>query len=70
MGMVKFAERIKELRKAKEYSQKEPAEKLNVTNSSVCDWKRQRSESNLATVVKIARLFECSCDYLLGLTDY
>ncbi|MGN0817452.1 MAG: helix-turn-helix domain-containing protein [Candidatus Coproplasma sp.] len=68
--MVKFADRLKELRKARGYSQKELAEKLNVTNSSVCDWERQRSEPSLATVIKIARLFDCSCDYLLGLTDY
>lgn len=68
--MATFAERLKELRKANGYSQKELAHKLSVTNSSICDWERQRSEPNLATVIKLAKFFDCSCDYLLGMTDY
>ena len=43
--------------------------KLNVTNSSVCDWERGRVEPSLEMLVAIAKFFEVSVDYLLGLED-
>lgn len=64
-----FIERLRELRTEKGMSQKELARLLNTTNSSVCDWERGRSEPNLETVALIARRFEVSADYLLGLED-
>ena len=64
-----FIERLKELRTEKGLSQKELGQILNTTNSSVCDWERGRSEPNLDTVAQIARYFDVSADYLLGLED-
>ena len=51
------------------FTQKQLAEKLNTTNSSVCDWECGRSEPDIATLKKIAKYFNVSTDYLLGLTD-
>ena len=65
-----FSERLKELRKSKNLSQKELAEILNTTNSSICDWECGRTEPNLNTIRQIADYFEVSCDYLLGKSDY
>ena len=64
-----FIERLRELRTEKGMSQKELARLLNTTNSSVCDWERGRSEPNLDTVAQLARYFDVSADYLLGLED-
>ena len=64
-----FIERLKELRTEKGLSQKELGQILNTTNSSVCDWERGGSEPNLDTVAQIARYFDVSADYLLGLED-
>lgn len=64
-----FIERLKELRTEKGLSQKELGQILNTTNSSVCVWERGRSEPNLDTVAQLARYFDVSADYLLGLED-
>lgn len=64
-----FCERFKDLRKAKNLSQKQLAEILKTTNSSICDWECGRSQPDFETLVRIAELFEVSADYLLGLED-
>ncbi len=64
-----FCERFKELRKTKNLSQKQLAEILRTTNSSICDWECGRSQPDFETLVRIAELFEVSADYLLGLED-
>ena len=64
-----FSERIKEFRTDEGLTQIELAAKLNVTNSSVCDWERGRVEPSLEMLVAIAKFFEVSVDYLLGLED-
>ena len=64
-----FIRRVKELRIESGFTQKQLAEKLNTTNSTVCDWEKGRSQPDLQTLTKIARLFDVSADYLLGLAD-
>lgn len=67
--MEKFCCRIKELRLEKGFTQKELAQKLNTTNSAVCDWEKGRTQPDLQTLASIATLFDVSADYLLGLSD-
>lgn len=40
-----------------------------ISSGNICDWKSGRSKPNAETLVKVANYFECSVDYLLGLTD-
>jgi len=68
--MKVFQERLKELRKDKQLSQKELAEILGTNNSSVCDWECGRSQPDIEMLAKIATCFEVSADYLLGLKEY
>ena len=58
--------RIKELRIAAGLSQKEIAEKIGVTRSTISDWETKRSEPNVLQLTKVADLFNCSIDYLVG----
>lgn len=67
--MKAFCERMKELRVEHHLTQKELAEKLNTSNSSVCDWEQGRSQPDLQTLANMAQLFDVSTDYLLGLSD-
>ena len=67
--METFSVRIKELRKENGLTQKQLANKLQTTNSAVCDWERGRTQPDLETLAKIASLFSVPSDYLLGLTD-
>ncbi len=67
--MEVFQKRIKELRIENGLTQKQLAEKLNITNSTVCDWEKGRSEPDLTTLAKVAKFFTISADYLVGLSD-
>ena len=64
-----FQERIKELRKNKRISQKQLAEVMNTSNSSICDWECGRSQPDLETLCSLAVYFDVTTDYLLGLED-
>lgn len=64
-----FCERVKELRIEHNLTQKQLADKLQTTNSSVCDWEKGRSQPDLKTLANMAQLFQVSVDYLLGLKD-
>ena len=64
-----FCERVKELRIESNLTQKQLAEKLQTTNSSVCDWEKGRSQPDLKTLANMAQLFQVSVDYLLGLKE-
>lgn len=64
-----FGTRLKELRKENRITQKELAKHLNLTANSICEWENMRSEPNISTLIKIASLFQCSIDYLVGRED-
>lgn len=68
--MTTFRNRLKELRKDRNLTQKQLSIILNTTNSSICDWETGRAEPDLATLVFLCDYFEVSADYLLGRKDY
>ena len=67
--MKNYLTRLKTLRCEKQLSQKQLADELKTTNSSICDWETGRAEPNIETLINIAKLFEVSVDHLLGLED-
>ena len=67
--MSTFSDRIRELRKEAGLTQKELAKKLQLTNSTICDWEKERSEPNIEQLRILSIFFEVSTDYLLGLED-
>ncbi len=67
--MKNYLTRLKTLRCEKQLSQKQLAAELKTTNSSVCDWECGRAEPDIETLIQIAKFFEVSVDYLLGLED-
>ena len=64
-----FQERLKELRKNNNLSQKQLAAILKTNNSSICDWECGRTEPSIETVALMAVYFDVTADYLLGLED-
>lgn len=62
-------ERIKELREKNNLTQSSLAKKLNVTRSSVNAWEMGISMPSTALIVELAKLFQVSTDYLLGLNE-
>lgn len=67
--MVKFAIRLKELRKEKNLKQSELAAFLSVDQRSISNWENEIYQPDYEMLVKIAKFFEVSADYLLGLED-
>ena len=61
-----IAERIKELREEKAWTQTELAKILGVTRSCVNAWEMGISVPSTQYVVELASLFHISTDFLLG----
>ena len=62
-------ERIFVLLKEKGLQQKDLANKIKVTPSTLSEWKNGRLKPALEDISKIADYFNVSTDYLLGRTD-
>lgn len=62
-----IAERIKELRTARGWTQAELARRLNMTRNGVNSWEQGLSMPSPAFLVDLARVFSVSTDYLLGI---
>lgn len=64
--MLVIAERIKELRQARGWTQADLARRLSITRNGVNSWEQGLSTPSPASLVDLARLFSVSTDYLLG----
>lgn len=62
-----FHERIKELRLALKMNQVEFANKLNITKQCVSNWENAYIQPSVDMLIKIAKTFSVSTDWLLGL---
>jgi len=69
MEKTKFAQRVRELRAEKGLTQQFVAEKFNVHRTTVKDWEVRGKEPDYATLCALARFFEVTTDYLLGMED-
>ncbi|MBR6778894.1 MAG: helix-turn-helix transcriptional regulator [Clostridia bacterium] len=67
--MVKFSERLIELRLEKNMSRINLANLLNVNPRTICYWELGQRECNLEQLANIAKLFNVTTDYLLGLEN-
>ena len=66
----KICERIKELRLENKITQGELAEKCLVQQSCVSKWERGATLPDADMIVKLAKIFKVSSDYLLGIDEY
>lgn len=62
-----FADRLREARKAKRYSQTEVSRMLGVTQQAVGKWETGRSTPDPQTVARLAEILDTTADVLLGL---
>lgn len=61
-----FGEKIAAIRKSAGLSQEQFGEMFGVSRQSVSKWESDQTLPELATMIKIADLFDVSIDYLLG----
>ena len=64
-----LGQRINELRIAMGWSQVHLAEKLNISKQTVSNWENDNIQPSIEMLVRIAKLFHVSTDYLLGLSN-
>lgn len=65
----KFAENLKLLRKEKGIGQIELAKELGVSNGIISLWENGLREPNMFSLISIAKFFDVTIDYLVGLED-
>ena len=64
--MLNIGERIIQLRKAKKWSQDELAKQINASRIMVGKYERNDNAPSIEVLLKIAKAFEVSIDYLVG----
>lgn len=61
--------RIKDLREDRDLRQIDVAEKVGIDQRSLSNYETGKTNPDSETVVRLARFFGVSCDYLLGVSD-
>ena len=64
-----LGERIKELRESKGISQTELAKNFNLTYTAISRWETGLRTPTLEDIILLAKFFDVTTDYLLGLQD-
>lgn len=64
-----IGQRLKKLREEKDLTQAQVAKILGVSRTTYTQYETGKSEPDLATVSKLAEIYETSVDFLLGKTD-
>lgn len=59
--------RIAQLRKENGWTQKQLAEILNVDNTTISSWELGKNDVPSAIIVQLAKLFDTTSDFLLGI---
>lgn len=66
---MRYNEILQELRKDNKLTQSDLAKKLITTQRTISNWESGRNEPPYDMLIKYAKLFNVSTDYILGLTD-
>jgi len=67
---MKFSERLKQLRINNKLTQEELAQKIGLSRHAVTGYENGKREPSIKTILALSELFECSTDYLLGVSNY
>lgn len=67
MKMVSFGEKLRELREKARLTQRQLAVQIRVSKSTISSYETQVRDPSPANIIKIAKTFHVSTDYLLGI---
>ncbi len=68
-NLCEFGERLKSLRNEFGVGQNQLAKDLDISNASVSYWETGKQIPSAEVIFKLAKYFNVSADYLLGLDD-
>ena len=66
---MKFAKQLKELRTEKGLSYKQLEGAVGIDDSTLCRWENGQLDATCENLVKIAKFFGVSVDFLLGIEN-
>lgn len=61
-----IAEKVKDLRQARGWTQAELARRMGITRNGINSWEQGLSMPSPSSLVELAKIFSVSTDYLLG----
>ena len=64
-----FRDNLRQRRRAANLSQKDLGDKLNVVQATIANWEKGRNEPSIAMLTKLADIFDCTLDDLVGHTE-
>ncbi len=67
--MIKFAERLKELRLENNLTQEQLGIKVALTHTAISYWEAGKRMPSIEAVVILSKFFKVSLDYMVGLED-
>ena len=67
---VYLGKNLKELRIERGYTQKQVADLLNINSVTYLHYEKDQREPPLSLLADMAKLYEVSVDFLLGLKDF
>jgi repressor LexA len=67
--MASFSERLRYLRQKKNYTQRDIADKLGISESAYGFYEQGRREPSNATLSQLSLIFEVTTDYILGIAN-
>ncbi len=69
MENINMGERLKNLRISKNLTQKQVAERLGIAISTLSGYELEEKHPSYFVLMKLARLYDVSTDYLIGMTE-
>lgn len=69
MGDHMRADRLRDLRERRGFTQEDLAERIGENHLQVWRWENEKNIPNGVVIAKIAKALDTSADYLLGLSD-
>ena len=66
---MEFKNRLKELRMANNLSQMQLAKVLGISQSAIAKWELGKTEPTASAIILVAKYFNESTDYILGVID-
>ncbi len=61
---LSFGKKIRKLRLESNLTQRQLAEKLNVSFQTISKWEKDINEPDIANIVKLVHILKCSYEYL------
>ena len=66
---MEFKERLKELRIENNLSQMQLSQKTGLSQSAIAKWELGKTEPTASALITLAKFFNETTDYILGLVD-